>query len=227
MNAMLTLAEYPRDNQPYEKLEDLGEAALSDAELLAILLNAGQQGETALDQATRLIAHEGLRYLKDASLAELRQHRGIGRVKALRIKAAIELGKRLYLNEPPAGAIITSPELAIRHIEGKLLDLDHEEFHAIFLDVRKRIIRSECISTGGLTGAMVHPREVFRRALKLNAHAIILCHNHPSGDPSPSTADMEATQRFVDLGRMMGVSVVDHLIVSERGTLSFREEGYL
>ena len=126
--------------------------------------------------------------------------------------------------------IITSPEMAIQILKRgtDICERPEEHFYVMYLDVRKRCIALHHVSIGGLTGAMVHPSDVFKVALLVNAHGMILCHNHPSGDPSPSTADMEATQRFVDLGRMMGISVVDHIIFGDEDrVLSFKEKGYL
>ena len=224
----LKIHELPRDSRPYERLQEYGEASLSDSELLAILLNSGRKGKTALDLAQQLLASAGgLRLLAQSSLAELQLVPGIGQVKAMRLKAAFELGRRLQGSGLEPGFTVTSPDNAADYLRPKLADLDHEEFHCLFLDCRKRIIRSELIASGGLDVAAVWPREIFRKALRANAHSIILTHNHPSGNPEPSEADLAATEAIVELGRKMGIPVIDHLIVAGDLCLSFRERGLL
>ncbi|MDO5733681.1 MAG: DNA repair protein RadC [Eubacteriales bacterium] len=224
----LRIYDLPRDCRPYEKLEDNGEAALADAELLAIIINSGSQGKTALDIAQNLLAEgRNLEFIRRASLMELQEFPGIGRVKALRLKAALELATRLFCKATESGDLITSPEAAAGYISHKLANLDHEQFHCIYLDCRKRVIRSEMIATGGLDSTVVKPREVFRRALRLNAHSLILSHNHPSGNPDPSPADIRSTEAFCDLGKKLGIPVLDHLIIADTTCLSLREEGLM
>lgn len=224
----LRISELPEESRPYEKLMELGEDSLTDAELLAILVNSGNFGATALDLAHQLLAKfDGLAGLQAASLTDLQELRGIGKVKSLRIRAAIEFGRRVVLRAPRAGIEITSPELAGAYFQERLGHLDHEEFHCLFLDVRKRIIKSERIASGGIDGAAVRPREVFRKALRTNAHSMIVSHNHPSNEVDPSGADIHLSKALMDLGRKIGIEVLDHIIVGENKYLSMKQKGFI
>lgn len=226
--APLLMKELAADDRPYEKLEMKGAKALSDTELIAILLRSGMAGYNSLDLARALLQPAGLLGLKDASLEELQHVPGIGRVKSIVLKSAMELGRRLEnLQSPNKDDPITSPAGAAKHIVPILADLDREEFHVLLLDARHRLIRSEQVSAGGLAAAVVFPRDVFRIALKANAAAIMLAHNHPSGDETPSKADIEATEVFSNLGRMMGIKVLDHLVVASGRWLSMKQAGLI
>lgn len=225
--APLMMKELAGDDRPYEKLEAKGAAHLSDAELVAILLKSGIAGRNSLELARTLLAGgNGLSVLRSASLEELRHVTGVGRVKSIVLKAAVEVGRRLEQERrPQRGEPIRSPADAYRVLAPLLADLDREEFHILLLDARHRLIRSEQVSAGGLAAAVVFPRDVFRLALKANAASIMLAHNHPSGDSEPSQADLEATRVFDEIGRMMGIAVVDHLIIGSGGYTSLKQAG--
>lgn len=223
----LTMKELPLGERPYEKAESQGLETLSHAELVAIILTSGRGGETAVQTAQKLLVKtEGLAGLLESSIEELREVPGIGRVKSIRVLAAIELGQRassqrqLQVREPASG-----PDDVIRYVEASMRYLAREEFHVLLLDTRNRIIKSVRISQGGLAAAVIHPRDVFREAVRANAAAMVLVHNHPSGDPSPSTADIESTRKFSDLGKMMGIPVLDHVIVGAESSASFSRLG--
>ncbi|MGI6157557.1 MAG: RadC family protein [Saccharofermentanales bacterium] len=225
--ANLTMKELPCSERPYERALQHGVTTLTDAELIAVLLATGRAGETAVQTAEKvLVESDGLAGLLDASPEELQSVPGIGPVKALRILAAVELGQRASSERQHAvRPVMTGPDAAIRHVEASMRYLTHEQFRCLLLDTRHRVIKTVMISKGGLAAASIHPRDVFREAVKGNAAAVILVHNHPSGDASPSRADIESTRRFVELGTMMGVPVVDHIIVGSEASTSFRRLG--
>lgn len=215
-------------DRPRERLDALGSSALSDAELIALLLRTGNRGSSALAVATDLLdRHGGLQGLSRVSGRELGQSQGIGPAKSASLRAALEIGRRLAGRRLRAGAVIRSPSDVYHHFHPSLRDARQEQFLVILLDARHRVLRSELISQGTLTASLVHPREVFRPALRDAAAALVLVHNHPSGDPTPSAEDREVTARLASAGEILGVRVLDHIVVAERGFCSLREQGEL
>jgi DNA repair protein RadC len=215
----------PHD-RPRERLESLGAEALSDVELLALLLRTGDRQADALGVARDLLARTGgLHGLARAEPHALVGARGIGPAKSATLRAALELGRRLAAGRLRPGSPIRSAEDVHRHLHPRLRHLPHELFLVLLLDGRHRLIRHEVVSQGTLTASLVHPREVFRPALREPAAALVLVHNHPSGDPTPSAEDREVTQRLARAGEILGVRVLDHVVVAERGYCSMREEG--
>ena len=213
---------------PRERLDALGPAALSDAELLALLLRTGGPGRSALDLASELLGrHDGVAGLARSGPAELRQTAGVGPAKSASLLAALELGRRFATRRLRTGDAIRGPADVHRHFHARLRDAPHERFLVLLLDGRHRVLREVTASQGTLTASLVHPREVFRPALREAAAAVILVHNHPSGDPSPSREDREVTERLVQVGEILGIPVLDHVIVAERGYVSLREDGGL
>ena len=211
---------------PRERLERLGPAALNDGELLALLLRTGGAGRHAVIVANALLdRHGGLRGLAGAGAGELAAQAGMGPVKSAAVCAALELGRRLATRRLTAGAAIRGPADVFAHFHPSLRLATQEKFIAILLDGRHRMIREEVVSQGTLTASLVHPREVFRAALRESAAALILVHNHPSGDPAPSAEDRDVTRRLVDAGELLGVRVLDHVVVAEHGFCSLRDEG--
>jgi DNA repair protein RadC len=211
---------------PRERLDALGPAALSDAELLALLLRTGGPGRAALALASDLLArHDGVTGLARSAPAELRQTAGVGPAKSAALLAALELGRRLATRRLRTGDAIRGPADVYRHFHARLRDTLQERFLVLLLDGRHRVLREVQASQGTLTASLIHPREVFRPALREAAAAVILVHNHPSGDPTPSREDREVTERLVQVGDVLGVPVLDHVIVAERGYVSLREEG--
>jgi len=218
--------------RPYERLENYGASALSDAELLAILIRSGSNGLSAIQIANDILAldhaSEGISFLKDLTLEELRECRGMGRVKALTIKSALELGKRSMLLTPFwKNEQVKSPDDAIRLFEYRMVDLKKEEVHVALLDTRHRTIRHVVVSSGGLASTGVFPRELFREAIKSNASAIVLAHNHPSGDPKPSQDDITTTQSLYKAASLVGIDLIDHIIVGRGGCTSMKQAGLL
>ncbi len=217
-----------QSDRPRERLQSVGAEALSDAELLALLLRTGGSGRDALGLAHQLLDRSGgLRGLLPLARLECAALPGLGPAKLASVEAAIELGRRLHGRRLRAGQHVSGPESIHRHLHPRLRDCEHERFLALLLDSRHRILRETMISQGTLTASLVHPREVFRTAVRESAAALVLVHNHPSGDPAPSAEDREVTRRLEEAGRIVGIRVVDHVIVAERGYFSFCEAGEL
>ena len=226
------LAAYSRedrvDDRPRERLENSGTGALSDAELIALVLRTGDRHNDALAVASELLnRHGGLRRVSQANGAELARSPGIGPAKSASILAALEIGRRMERRKLVAGIAMRGPVDIFRHFQPELRDLRQERFVVVLLDARHRVMRTEVVSQGTLTASLVHPREVFRPALRDAAAALVLVHNHPSGDPTPSREDREVTIRLSRAGDILGVRVLDHVILAERGYCSLREEGLL
>ncbi|MGI6285322.1 hypothetical protein MHOCP_05010 [Moorella humiferrea] len=222
-----TIKEMPADLRPRERLLTAGPQALSNAELLAILIRTGTRTETAIDVARRLLSRpEGLQYLASASLEELRQEKGIGLAKAAELKAALELGRRLAAFNL-SRTVVKNPW----DVAGLLMDemrfLDRENFRTVSLNTKNQVIGIDNVSVGSLNSSPAHPREVFKNPIRRSAAAIILAHNHPSGDPTPSQEDIMVTRRLVEAGRILGIEVLDHLIIGDGHFFSLKERNLI
>lgn len=219
---------WPESERPRERLFREGPEALSDAQLLAILLRVGRQDASALQVAIELLRRlDGLQGLSNRGLDELRQVPGIGLAKAAQLKAALELGKRALATPLSTTRRIGSSNDLFQHYYPRLRDLRHEVFKIILLDAKHAIIRDATVSEGSLTLSIVHPREVFNLAVRESAAAVVLLHNHPSGDPQPSAEDRALTARLVRAGEVLGISVLDHLIIGDKRYISFADQGWL
>jgi len=229
MTTVLTLRELPRTDRPRERLLDHGAAALSTAELVAIVVGAGGPGRSALHIGQDIMGtvHGSLRRLAMRPVAELTAHRGIGRVRAVAIHAALELGRRMAAEGRDEATPVRSPRDVVAVFAPRLEDLPVEEFHVAILDAQHRLERDITVTRGILNSSLVHPREVFREAIAERAAAIILVHNHPSGDPSPSTDDRNVTDQLVAAGRLLDIPVHDHVIIGRGRYTSFAEAGLL
>ena len=215
----LQLSERPR-----ERLEKQGASALSQAELLAILIRVGVKGENALEVAQRILERfRGLRGLQSASFLEISRERGIGKAKAAQIQAAIELGNRLSRERPIERVIINSPEEAANLIRYEMSGLDHEEIWTMLLDTRNKLIEIKHIYVGSLNSAFARTAEIFKPAILANAAGIILAHNHPSGESNPSPEDISMTRNLVQAGRMLDIDLVDHLVIAANEFTSLKE----
>ncbi len=213
-----------KDDRPRERLDALGPESLTDAELLALLLRTGGRGADAQRVAASLLASlGGLTGLSRAGRAELASVSGIGPAKSATLCASLELGRRLASRRLDPGRPIRGPEDVFRHFHPRLRHAAHERFFVVLLDGRHRVVGHELVSQGTLTASLVHPREVFRPALRRSAAAVLLVHNHPSGDPTPSREDREITDRLTRAGELLGIPVLDHVVVAERGFHSLRE----
>jgi DNA repair protein RadC len=217
---------WPPSERPRERLLEAGPRALSDAELLAILLGTGMRGQSAAELARALLGEWGsLTALLGSAPAELAHAKGLGPARIARLAAALEVGRR-YLGAPlePRSAL-AAPEDAARYLKARLLDLPHEVFCCLFLDTRHRLIRYEELFRGTIDGATVYPREVVKRALAHNASAVILGHNHPSGVSEPSEADRSITLKLAKALALVEIRLLDHGVVSRGGHVSLAERG--
>lgn len=223
-----TMKSLPAEDRPREKLAQRGPESLTDAELLAIVLRSGSGGGvTALDLAGRLLNRFGsVAELRRAGAHALCETAGIGPAKAAEILAALELGKRAAAVRE-RGPALTSSQAIHAHLAPRMATLEHEEFWLLLLDTRLRLIREVTVSRGDLSGATVHPREVFKHAIRECAAAVIAAHNHPSGDPSPSSEDREITAQLAQAGEIVGIRLLDHLIIGTQGYVSFADRGWV
>ena len=213
-------------DRPRERLNTKGPRALADAELLALVLRTGDRTRDAWTIArAALDRFGGLAGLAAASGPALEAMPGLGPAKSASLRAAIELAWRIVDEPLERGQPIRSPSDVQRHFRASLRDLQQESFHVLLLNGRHRLISTEEVSVGTLTASLVHPREVFRDAIRNAAAAIVLVHNHPSGDPSPSAEDRNVTERLRSAGLLLGIRVLDHVIVADSGYFSFREAG--
>jgi DNA repair protein RadC len=222
----LMIREVPDEDRPRERMLAYGAATMSNAELLAVILRTGVQNESAVSLSQRLLHMAGgLRGLADRSLAELCEQRGIGTAKGLQIQAALELGKRMARTKLEAAPVIRSPQDVSTLVMEDLRYLQQEHFVVLFLNTKNRVIGRETLSVGSLNAAIVHPREVFRAAVRRSAASVICVHNHPSGDPSPSPEDLQLTNRLMEAGHIIGIEVLDHVIIGDRQFVSLKERG--
>lgn len=227
MDYKVGIKNMPAEMRPREKMQARGEAYLSEIELLAIILGNGTQNASALELANQLLVHyNGLRNLREASLDDMTSIKGIGKAKAIGIKAAIELGRRTAL-DVKIRDFVNSPDDVSRLMMEEMRYFDREHFCGLYLDRKGGLLVKEVISVGSLSSTIVHPREVFKTAVKCSAASIILVHNHPSGDPTPSKEDIEMTRRLTEAGSIMGIEVIDHLVIGQDKYCSFRERGLL
>ncbi len=224
----MTLKDLPQEERPRERMRDLGAERLSNTELLAIILRTGHRAETAMHLAERIL-HEagGLRFLPDYTLEELQQIKGVGLAKAVQIKAALEVGRRLAASARPGTPAFSSPREVAAYLKEELRYYKKEYFKIILLNTKNQLISLEDVSVGSLNSSIVHPREIFNPCVKKSAAAVILVHNHPSGDPSPSREDLEVTKRLVEAGKIIGIKVLDHMIIGESSYFSFKEKDLL
>ena len=225
----IPVKHWAEDDQPREKLLNKGKRALSDAELLSILLGFGTRGTSVVEVAKNLLNtfDNNLHELSKASIEDLRKVRGVGKVKAIKIAAALELGQRRNLAEIKKRPQIRTSEDAHKIISNTIKDLHYEEFWILLLNRSNEVIGKKEISKGGVSGTVVDAKLVFNEALKQLASSIILCHNHPSGNLKPSQADIDLTKKIKAAGKTLDISVLDHLIVSESGFYSFADEGMM
>jgi DNA repair protein RadC len=226
---LTTIQSWAEEDRPREKLLLKGKAALSDAELIAILLGSGTVSLNAVELARQILGSVGnnLHQLARLSVKDLEKFKGIGEAKAITIVAALELGRRRKESEKPERQAITGSQDAFEAMRPLLMDLPHEEFWIMLLNRANVVISKTRISSGGIAGTIADPKLIFKLALEHLASAIILFHNHPSGNPSPSQADRELTHKLKEGGKLLDIQVLDHLIVCDQHYKSFADEGWL
>ncbi len=226
-----SIKNWPEDERPRERLLKFGAGELSTAQLLAIILRTGGRNKSALELGRELLSEfNSLREMSDASVSELSIVKGIGKAKAAQVKAALEFGRRLMLNaEGKDGQMpcVKHSRDVYDYFRPKFFGLKKERFLCALLDIKNRIFKESSVSEGTLTSSLVHPREVFRYAIKEAAASVIFIHNHPSGDPNPSKNDIEITGRLIETGKIVGINVLDHVIVTDEKYVSIMEGGYL
>ena len=224
----MSIADWPRDERPREKLLARGPTVLSDAELLALFIQNGTRGASAVDLARSALDHtQGLRGLLDLDPARLATIAGIGPARTALLKAAIELATRYLEERVRRSDALESPDHTSRFLCARLRSRPHEVFACLFLDNRHRVMHFEEMFRGTIDGASVHPREVVKRALELNAAAIIAAHNHPSGVAEPSQSDRSITSKLRDALALVDVRLVDHFVIGDGEVVSFAERGLL
>ena len=226
----MKVKEMPLCSRPRERLLEHGAKSLSDTELLAIILENGTKSESIIELCNKILAMYELSELDNASIAELEMFKGIGRVKAVKIKALCELSRRFYkgfCEQEKEKHKIKSAKDVFKIMQYEMLNLDREHLIALLLDSKHKVIKKETISVGTLNMSLIHPREVFKLAIKESAHAIIIVHNHPSGNPMPSDEDFHVTKILAEAGKIIGIQLVGHVIIGNNRFHSMREDSML
>jgi DNA repair protein RadC len=232
----MTIAIFPElmirdvhiEDRPRERLIRQGAQSLSNQELIAILLRTGTKQESVLALANRVLNYfEKLHGLKHATLEEIMSVKGIGEAKAVQLLAAIELGRRLAQKQVDSRFTIRSPQDAATYLMPEMSSLQQEHFVVLFLNVKNQVLHKQTIFIGSLNSSIVHPREIYREAVKRSAASIICAHNHPSGNAAPSPEDIEVTKRLQEAGYIIGIELVDHVIIGDHQFTSLKEKGYM
>ncbi|HSW61985.1 MAG TPA: DNA repair protein RadC [Dissulfurispiraceae bacterium] len=226
-----SIKEWPEAERPRERLLKHGAENLSDAQLLAILLRTGNKDASAVKLGISLLdAYKTLHNIESAALRDMQMHtelKGIGPAKLAQLKAAFELGRRLLREESGFDSHFSSGHEVHAYFASRFRHLKKELFVALFLDAKNKLIREYKVSEGTLTNSLIHPREAFKQAIKESAASVIFVHNHPSGDPTPSRDDLAVTRRLKDVGELVGIAVLDHIIIGDGAFVSLKEKGVL
>lgn len=223
-----TVRDLPIEERPRERLQKVGVDNLSTQELLALIIEKGGRGQTVLTLAQNLLAYFGnLQNIKNASLEELKKIKGIGFATACKIQAAFKLGEKAEFKSTKLGEKIEEPESVFNLLKNEIGNKKKESFYILSLTTRNNLISADKVSTGTLSASLAHPREVFLPAIKNSASTVIIVHNHPSGDPQPSEDDLKITKRLKEAGKILGIDVVDHIIVSRANYFSFKNKGLI
>ncbi|AQY51278.1 hypothetical protein PWEIH_11510 [Listeria weihenstephanensis FSL R9-0317] len=221
------MREMAQTDKPRERLQKKGVSSLSNIELLAIILETGSKTESVVELANKVInQYLEIGELKDATLQELTQIKGIGLAKAAKVLAAVEIGKRMGQQRIIESPIIRGPQDGANLVMQEMSLLSQEHFHCFFLSTRNRLLHRETIFIGSLNSSVVHPREIFKQAMKYSAASVMCFHNHPSGDASPSPQDVTVTKRLKKVGDLLGIPLIDHIIIGNNVYTSLKQEGY-
>lgn len=222
----LTIKELPTDERPRERLIKYGPEALSNSELLAIILRVGTREYSAIGLAEHMLGEfKGLRGIACAQVSDLGKIKGLGTAKAAQIKAMVELGKRLAASVGESRVIIKNPTDAVDLLMPEMRDQNQERFKGVFLNSKNEVLKISTLTIGSLNSSLIAPRELFREAISLSSASVIVAHNHPSGDPSPSKEDLNVSKRLREAGKIIGIEVLDHLIIGDGRWLSLKERG--
>ena len=227
-----TIKELPTKERPYEKCEQFGAACLSDAELLAVIIRTGSREKTSIELSQHILAEcGGFLGIHNRSLQQLRKIKGIGKVKAIQITCIGELSKRIAMTHKEERIKLDSPKAFAEYFADYFMEdmrfRNTEVFRAVFLDTKQGMIKHSIISTGTINMSLASPREIFREALSYDSASICILHNHPSGDPTPSKEDIHTTKRIRDVGNLLGIKLIDHIVMGDKCYVSLREQGYL
>ena len=220
------IKELPADERPRERLRESGPAALSNSELLAIILRTGTASENVLGLAARVLAKfGGLAGLARARFGELCAERGVGQAKAAQLKAALELGRRLVSTQPEERAVVRSPQDVANLLMAEMGLLDQEQLRVVLLNSKNQVMAVPEVYRGSVNTSLIRVSELFREAVRENCPAVIVVHNHPSGDPTPSSEDVQVTEQMVAAGKLLDIEVLDHLIIGQQRYTSLKEQG--
>lgn len=223
----VSIRQLPDEIRPRERLRRLGVGVLSDTELIAILLGNGHKGTNVLDLARNvLVAVDGLAGLARAASSELVGTPGLGEAKTCRLLAAAELGKRLAMAEPARRIRLSDADTVADYLMPRMRYLDKEHFSAVIVNTKNQVLKVLDIAVGSLSQAIVHPRELFKEAIKAGAAGLIVAHNHPSGDPYPSQGDVELTSRLRKIGDLLGIELIDHIVIGDGSYVSFKRQNW-
>lgn len=223
----IRIQDIPEEERPRERLIRNGPESLSNAELLGIILRTGSREENVVNLCSRILTEYSIKQLSLANISRLMQVHGVGKAKAAQIAAVFELARRLetFVEEPKRK--VCSPKDVYTLMYPKMREQKKEKFITLCLDTKNRILREEVVSVGSLNASIVHPREVFKSALMESSASVIMVHNHPSGDPSPSREDIMVTEKMVEGGKLLGIDVLDHIIIGEGRYVSLKDEGFV
>ena len=220
------IRDLPQTERPRERLKNYGAAALSNVELIAILLRTGVEGESVLEMTTRLLSRfKGLNGIARASFNELCREKGISEAKVCQLLAALELGRRLVSLQPEERPIIHSPQDIANLLMGEMSFLEQEHLRVVLLNVRNQVVGVSEVYVGNVSGAVVRAAEVLRPAVRENCSSIVLVHNHPSGDPTPSADDVRVTEQIAEAGKLLDIELLDHIILGQQKFMSLKEQG--
>ena len=217
------IKEIPKKERPRERLKEVGVSNLTNKELLAIILKSGTKNKNVNDLAIEILNKYNLEELKDLSINELTKIKGIGEVKAIEIISAIELGKRIILHPKEEKIIFNNPKQIWTHYKHLFINKKQELFYCLYFDNKQRLISKKLLFMGTINQSITHPREIFKEAYKLSATSIICLHNHPSNDETPSKADINFTNKIIEIGKIQGIPILDHIIITEDNFYSFYE----
>ena len=220
------IKELPAQERPRERLKKYGASSLSNAELLAIILRTGAASESVLNLAAKLLARfGGLNGLAKAGFGELCSERGLGEAKASQLKAALELGRRIISAQPEDRIVVRSPADVANLLQAEMAHLEQEELRLVLLNTKNQVLAITQLYRGNVNSSLVKVGELFREAVRENCPALIVVHNHPSGDPTPSAEDIRITGQMIEAGKLLDIEVLDHIIIGQQGYISLNEKG--